>query len=524
MTLADALAWPRAATLRSLAPALLLMAAALLIFRDTAVAMVTIWERSGTFAHAFLVPPIVLWMVWRRREALAAMQARPALGMLLPLAGAALLWLLADLAGVNAAAQFALVAMLVLSVPLVYGVPVARALLFPLVFSFFAVPVGEFMVPSMMEWTANFTVAALQATGVPVLREGLQFVIPSGNWSVVEACSGVRYLIASFMVGTLFAYLNFRSTRRRVLFMAVSLLVPIVANWLRAYLIVMLGHLSGNEMAAGADHLVYGWGFFGLVIGVMFLAGSRWTEPEESLPVAAPRPEPGLAAADSAAPAWRAAAVGVLVLVATQAVSWQINRPHEGPPPALALPGATAPGWAVAAQPASAWKPNFAHASVDASRSYSRGAETVGVWVAYYRDQNYERKLVTSGNSLAELSANAAWAQVASGGTQIALPQGPLALRTATLRGSSSPGVAAAERLRVWQVYWVGGTLHTSDARAKLQLAFNRLLGRGDDSAALFYYTAEGGSPQAADATLARFVGAHHGAIVERLSAARGAR
>ena len=76
----------------------------------------------------------------------------------------------------------------------------------------------------------------------------------------------------------------------------------------------------------------------------------------------------------------------------------------------------------------------------------------------------------------------------------------------------------------MWQLYWVGGTLHTSDARAKLQLAFNRLLGRGDDSAAVFYYTAEGGSPQAADATLARFVGAHHAALLERLDAARGAR
>ena len=51
-------------------------------------------------------------------------------------------------------------------------------------------------------------------------REGLQFVIPSGNWSVVEACSGVRYLIASVMVGTLFAYLNYSTMRRRLIFVA----------------------------------------------------------------------------------------------------------------------------------------------------------------------------------------------------------------------------------------------------------------------------------------------------------------
>ena len=65
----------------------------------------------------------------------------------------------------------------------------------------FAVPVGEFLLPVFMEWTADFTVLALRLSGIPVYREGLQFVIPSGNWSVVEACSGIRYLIASLMVG-----------------------------------------------------------------------------------------------------------------------------------------------------------------------------------------------------------------------------------------------------------------------------------------------------------------------------------
>jgi exosortase len=126
----------------------------------------------------------------------------------------------------------------------------------------------------------DFTVLALQATGIPVYREGNQFTIPSGNWSVVEACSGVRYLLASFMVGTLFGYLTYRSTRRRWIFAAISIAVPIFANWVRAYLIVLLGHLSGNKLAVGADHLIYGWVFFGVVVGLMYAVGTLWAEPE----------------------------------------------------------------------------------------------------------------------------------------------------------------------------------------------------------------------------------------------------
>ena len=127
---------------------------------------------------------------------------------------------------VNVASQFAFVAMLVLTVPAVLGLRVALVILFPLLFLFFAVPFGEFMLPWLMERTADFAVLALRASAVPVYREGQQFVIPSGTWSVVEECSGIRYMIASFMVGCLFAYLNFRSYRRRAIFMAAALLVP----------------------------------------------------------------------------------------------------------------------------------------------------------------------------------------------------------------------------------------------------------------------------------------------------------
>jgi exosortase len=73
--------------------------------------------------------------------------------------------------------------MVVFAVPAVLGTQAARVLAFPLMFLFFCVPVGEFLIEPMMEATADFTVAALRLSGIPVYREGLQFVIPSGNWS-----------------------------------------------------------------------------------------------------------------------------------------------------------------------------------------------------------------------------------------------------------------------------------------------------------------------------------------------------
>jgi exosortase A len=497
---------------RRLAPGIVLLLAAVLLFRSTAQAMVHIWNTSDTYAHAFLVVPISLWLVWRLRASLAALPTQTMPWMLLPMALVALLWLLGELAAAQALTQFALVALLVLSVPAVLGWPVTQALLFPLLFLFFAVPVGDFMVPQMMEWTADFTVAALQMTGIPVYREGLQFVVPTGNWSVVSACSGVRYLIASFMVGTLFAYLNFKGLRRRTLFIVMALLVPILANWLRAYMIVMIGHLSGNKLAVGVDHIIYGWVFFGLVIGVMFWVGSRFSDlgPESDETPSPPAPT-WVAVGARPQSAWWVGAVALALMLAAQTAASQLNADKGAAVPVVSLPE-TYGDWQ-AAEAVSDWVPEYKHAKAVMARSFTSGADRAAVWVGYYRDQGYNKKMVTSSNRLVAPIENAVWASSALGERDVMVPGLGVHIALAEVRSSLAPlaaGAAQAQRLRVWYSYWIGGRFVANDTQARLLMSMNRLMGKGDDAAILIFYTPV--SPAAeyaqADALLQRFVSA----------------
>lgn len=446
---------------------------------DTAAAMVGIWYRSETYAHAFLVPPITLWLIWRQRAALLAEQPRTSRLLAVPVAGTTLAWLLGELTAVNALTQFALVATLVLAIMALLGFSVSKRLAFPLAFLFFSVPFGDFMMPKLMEWTAAFTVLALRATGIPVYQEGLQFVIPSGRWSVVEACSGIRYIIASVTVGTLFAYLNYTSLRRRLLFIAVSLVVPVIANWLRAYMIVMLGHLSGNRIATGVDHLIYGWLFFGVVILIMFLIGARWSEPE-----AAPKPPAEAAAppAPATARAWLAAFAIALIAAAGPLAFIAIDRADRaGPVTLAALPPPA--GWQEGGDLPS-WKPDFSGAAVELQTSFQRDDQNVGLYIGYYRKQDYRNKLVTSTNTLAA-STNKQWTVVARDTVVPATAGLPAQVAAADLLMiGSSPEV----RLRAWQWYWIDGRLTASDANAKLLAALSRLSGRGDDAAVVILY------------------------------------
>lgn len=272
-------------------PSLSLLAGALAVlgaaFAPTLAAMAHIWWTSGTFAHGMVVYPIVIWLIWRDRGRLGGMTPRvepwglPALGVLL------LGWFVAWVMDVMVVQQLAVTAMIVVLCLLFLGRAVVRELWFPLAYMFFAVPFGEGLIPVLMHFTAAFTVEAVQLTGIPIYRDGMAFSLPSGNFEVATACSGIRYLIASTALGTLYAYLTYRSFWRRAVFVLAAVLVPVVANGFRAFGIVMLAHLSSMRLAVGLDHLIYGWVFFGVVIFALFWVGSLFREDELPVPTAA---------------------------------------------------------------------------------------------------------------------------------------------------------------------------------------------------------------------------------------------
>ncbi|HNC51661.1 MAG TPA: exosortase A [Accumulibacter sp.] len=465
---------------RAALPALILtLLAIFVLYRETALGMASIWARSDTYAHGFVVPPITIWLIWRMRERIALLAPRHNYPALVLLAVAGFAWLLGEMATANVVPQFALIFTLVFAVVAVLGRSVARSMAFPLLFLFFAVPFGDFTQPKLMEWTAKFTVLGLRLSGIPVFSEGQNLVIPSGNWSVVEACSGVRYLIASLTVGTLFAYLTYHSLRRRLIFVGISILVPILANWGRAYMIVMLGHLSGNRLAVGVDHLIYGWLFFGVVIMAMFWIGARWREDAPPAVQTELLQQPGDSRPDSAV--WLAAVAAVLVASIWPLAQWRVD--HDVAPPVKQLaPLAPIPGWQ--SEPAGSidWRPRFENYAASTQVTFEKDRQSAGLFLAYYRNQDQQHKMVSSTNVLVT-NSDPVWAPVTHGTREIAFLQEAFTVRTAELRAITG------ERLLVWQWYWVNGRWTANDIIVKAYTVWSRLLGDGDDSAVVIIYT-----------------------------------
>lgn len=472
--------------------------APLLIYFDTARSIVMIWNSTETFTHQYIIFPISLWLIWQRREALAQMMPEPYYPAMFLLAVCGFVWLLGNLADVQVVRQFAFVAMIILAAVSMLGRRISASIAFPLCFLLLAVPFGEIFIAPLIDFTANFTVAALRATGIPVLREGNSFSIPSGRWSVIEACSGIRYLIASATLGCLYAYQTYRSPVRRAIFILISILVPIIANGLRAYMIVMIGHLSGMTLAVGVDHLIYGWLFFGLVMFLMFQIGSFWhEEPQEATvkkqeTIAPPTQNSSSVSAGKL----MVSTTCILVCLGIWPLCAHIMEQEDGSVTHADLSNVHAT-WQDAAAFTN-WKPTVNPSSAELYRFFQSGAQTVGVSIHYYRNQHPGATLISSANRVLP-EKDEVWTQLSASNRTESILGRDLSVREEMIQ-------SAAGSLLMWRWYWINGHLTASDYKGKLLQAQGKLLMQGDDGAALIVFAPYSDKPDVARHALRAFL------------------
>ena len=261
------------------------------LFQAEVVTAVQTWDDSTAYNHCFMVIPIALYLLWDRRGALRGLAAKPMplVGLTgIPLAAA---WLFAERLGIMEGRQLIVLSFLELLFLGVLGWRLWKAVSGPLLYLYFLVPFGEFLTPQLQDITAVFVRYGLDIVQIPAYVDGYVIEIAEGRFFIAQACAGLRFLIAAIAFGALYAILMYRSPVRRAAFIAISIVVPIVANGFRALGIVSLGHILGSAEAAAADHVLYGWMFFSLVILLLLACGLPFREDHNpDVVTAAPMP------------------------------------------------------------------------------------------------------------------------------------------------------------------------------------------------------------------------------------------
>ncbi|MGZ8311522.1 MAG: exosortase A [Allosphingosinicella sp.] len=436
----------------------------LLLFRGDAADMVSIWWNSSTFNHCLLIGPIIVWLIWQRLPELRRLTPAAWLPGLAVIACGAVGWLLGEAGGVAFARQAGLVLMLQGLVVACLGPGVARGIAFPLFYAWFLVPFGEELVPALQTVTAKIAMNLLGLVGIPAHLEGVFITIPTGYFEVAEACAGVKFLIAMVAFGALVANVCFRSWPRRIAFLAVSVVVPVLANGVRAWGTIYIAHLSDVEFAESFDHVVYGGIFFALVIALILAIGwrffdrapgERWFDPAE-MPQTTGAPL-GLVA-------------GLAVALAASPLLWSgvVAATGERPVAAdFALP--EVPGWERVAAGRD-WRPRFDGADLFRIARYRdpRGRE-VDLAIAVFARQREGSELAAFGQGAAPPGSGWAWIADASA------PSGGQAERIA------SHGLVR----EVVTFYRVGETVTGSGVGVKVETMKRRLFGGPQRAAAI---------------------------------------
>lgn len=305
------------------------------------------WWESSTYNHILLIPPILGWLAMQRAAETARLTPRAWWPGLVVMGGAVFVWVLGDFSGLSLARQLAAVVMLQGAALALLGPRVAAAQLFPLGYMLALVPFGDELIPFLQTITAKLTMVLLALTHVRASIDGVFITTRFGYFEVAEACSGVKFLIAMIAYGALVSNVCFASWWRRAGFMALSLVVPVLANGVRAWGTIYIASWRGIQFAASFDHIFYGWVFFALVMGLVMVVGWRFFDRKVDAPLVdgdALAASPLLARLERLALPLPAALGGIAAL-ALAGLAWSAaaSRIAAPMPDYIALP--EVPGW-----------------------------------------------------------------------------------------------------------------------------------------------------------------------------------
>jgi exosortase len=230
---------------------------------------------DSDFSHGFLVPFFSAFVVWRDWARLKSLPARPSWWGLLFLGFAMCVLILGQLGADIFLPRISFLIALAGLIVLFLGWNFFRALLFPWAFLFLMVPIPT-IIFSHITFPLQLLASKLASTilpwmGVPVLREGNVIKLASIDLEVVEACSGIRSLMSLASFAVIYSYLMERKVAVRVLLVAASVPIAVIANSLRIVGTGLLVQYWDPEKAEGFFHEFQGWLIFVLSLIMLYL-------------------------------------------------------------------------------------------------------------------------------------------------------------------------------------------------------------------------------------------------------------
>lgn len=256
----------------------LVAAVAFAAYHDTFMDLFVLWSTSEDYSHGFLVIPVAVYLVWRRRQdilsAAASASGSRTLGWVL-----CVLWVVLFVVGsvgrIVTVKNLSLVILPIAATAAVLGQAASRFMVVPSFFMVFMFPVPSEIYTRvtnpllLISTTASFHI--LNALGIPVLQEGNLLSLPGYTMEVVQACSGIRSLVTITALAYLMAALMLRGFLQSALLLVASVPTAIAGNILRISVTALLAYHVSTGAAEGFSHTLAGIATFIVALAALSL-------------------------------------------------------------------------------------------------------------------------------------------------------------------------------------------------------------------------------------------------------------
>lgn len=159
--------------------------------------------------------------------------------------------------------QLAILSLLFLFYASIYGLQTAwqQKLVFALLI--FAIPIWDQLNDLLLSISSNVVGWMVKAIGMPALIEGNSIYIPYGHIIIADGCSGIRYFVIALALGYIISLLNHYNIKRMLMTLLVAASIGLLANWIRIFILILVGNETKMQSPLMADHEYFGWILFG---------------------------------------------------------------------------------------------------------------------------------------------------------------------------------------------------------------------------------------------------------------------
>ena len=228
------------------------------------------WSTDEDMSHGFLVPIVILWIVWRERQRWRALPVKPNVWGFALLGSAAALQFVGALGVGLFASSVGFLMSVAGAILCLGGFAWLKASAFPFGLALFMLPklaivYNQATLPLQL-LASRLAAGILTFAGIGVIREGNILDVGGHRVAVVEACNGIRYLLSLGFMAVVFGYLSDSRPWMRWALLAGAVPVAILANSVR---VAAAGWLPSLD--AGVPHAIAGWFIFVLCLGTLML-------------------------------------------------------------------------------------------------------------------------------------------------------------------------------------------------------------------------------------------------------------